>query len=128
MADRLGAETGKRDVVLILGCAPDSPWRLGVLLWMNGLRVVRSGASSRRSSPRNDVFHGYRVVLADAGGRAHAGARGVFGARRRPSRGILAHCALDVQRRQGLFSWGPSNRPMRVLRQGGRANIYPGMY
>jgi hypothetical protein len=91
-ARRRDGETSRFDWVVLL-----IPLALGILLWMNGVKVVRSGASSQGGVPVGMMFFMGSVGLLAAA---------VF-LERSASRGISGACALGCSSQQGLFSWDP---------------------
>ena len=100
-ARRRDRETSRFDWVVLL-----IPLALGTLLWMNGIKVLRSGASSQDGVPAGMMFFmGFRVFACCGGGRSHAGAA-VF-LEQSASRGISGACALGCSSQQALFSWDP---------------------
>src|SRR6202040_1802561 len=62
-AKRRDGETGRYDWVVLL-----IPLTLGILTWMNGLQVVRSGASSQNGVPVGMIFFMGSVMLLAAAG------------------------------------------------------------
>jgi uncharacterized membrane protein len=108
-ARRRDGETSRFDWVALL-----IPLALGILLWMNGLKVVRSGASSQGGVPVGMTFFmGSVCLLAAAGDVRMLLSRGVFGARR-IARHLWRMCyGLFIA--AGSFFLGPSNRPLRLL-------------
>ena len=77
-ARRKDEETSRFDWVLLL-----IPLALGILTWMNGLRVARSGASSQDGVPVGMTFFMGSVMLLAAAGDVRMLVRGgVLGAKR----------------------------------------------
>jgi hypothetical protein len=108
-ARRRDGETSRFDWIALL-----IPLAIGVLSWMNGLKVVRSGASSQDGVPVGMTFFmGSVCLLAAAGDVRMLLSRGVFGARR-IARHLWRMCyGLFIA--AGSFFLGPSNRPLRLL-------------
>jgi uncharacterized membrane protein len=104
-AKRRDGETSRFDWVVLL-----IPLALGILNWINGLKVVRSGASSQDGVPVGMIFFMGSVMLLAAAGDVRMLVRGgVLGAK--ASRGISGACALGCSSQQGLFSWDPQTAP-----------------
>jgi uncharacterized membrane protein len=100
-ARRGDGETSRFDWVVLL-----IPLALGILTWTNGLKVVRSGASSQDGVPVGmNFFMGSVMLLAASGDVRMLVGGGVFGARRIARH--LCACALTCSSQQGLFSWDP---------------------
>jgi hypothetical protein len=108
-ARRRDGETSRFDWIVLL-----IPLTLGALTWMNGLKVVRSGA---RSSCRNDLFHGFDNVTGRGRGYSHAGAWRCFWnkAHRAAS---LAH-VLWVVHRSRVFLHGTLEPPAEAALHSG---------
>jgi len=108
-ARRADGETSKLDWAVVL-----IPLVLGVLTWRNGIRVVRSGASSQDGVPVGMIFFMGSVILVAAAGDIRMLIRGgVFGAKR-IARHLWRMCyGLFIA--SGSFFLGPSNRPLRLL-------------
>ena len=108
-ARRRDGETSRFDWVVLL-----IPLAIGVLLWMNGLRVVRSGARSQDGVPAGMMFFMGSVCLLAAAGDVRMLVRGgVFGAKR-IARHLWRMC-FGLFIAAGSFFLGPSNRPLRLL-------------
>lgn len=108
-AQRRDGETSRFDWIALL-----IPLAIGVLSWMNGLKVVRSGAGSQDGVPVGMTFFmGSVCLLAAAGDVRMLLSRGVFGAKR-IARHLWRMCyGLFIA--AGSFFFGPSNRPLRLL-------------
>jgi hypothetical protein len=108
-ARRRDGETSRLDwVVLVI------PVALGTLTWMNGIRVVRSGASSQDGVPVGMTFFmGSIMLLAGAGDIRMLVRGGVRGAKR-IARHLWRMC-FGLFIAAGSFFLGPSNRPLRLL-------------
>jgi hypothetical protein len=108
-ARRRDGETSRFDWVVLL-----IPLALGILTWMNGLKVVRSGASSQDGVPVGMTFFMGSVMLLAAAGDIRMLVRGgVLGAKR-IARHLWRMC-FGLFIAAGSFFLGPSNRPLRLL-------------
>jgi hypothetical protein len=108
-ARRRDGETSRFDWVVLL-----IPLALGILTWMNGIKVVRSGASSQDGVPVGMTFFMGSVMLLAAAGDVRMVVRGgVFGAKR-IARHLWRMC-FGLFIAAGSFFLGPSNRPLRLL-------------
>jgi uncharacterized membrane protein len=108
-ARRRDGETSRFDWVALL-----IPLAIGVLTWMNGVKVVRSGASSQDGVPVGmSFFMGSVCLLAAAGDVRMLVGRGVSGAKR-IARHLWRMC-FGLFIAAGSFFMGPSNRPLRLL-------------
>jgi hypothetical protein len=108
-ARRRDGETSRFDWVALL-----IPLAIGVLTWMNGVRVVRSGASSQDGVPVGmSFFMGSVCLLAAAGDVRMLVGGGVSGAKR-IARHLWRMC-FGLFIAAGSFFMGPSNRPLRLL-------------
>jgi uncharacterized membrane protein len=108
-ARRKDGETSRFDWVLML-----IPLALGLLNWMNGLKVVRNGASSQDGVPVGMIFFMGSVMLLAAAGDVRMLVRGgLFGAKR-IARHLWRMC-FGLFIAAGSFFLGPSNRPLRLL-------------
>jgi hypothetical protein len=108
-ARRRDAETSRFDWVVLL-----IPLALGIFTWVNGLKVVRSGASSQDGVPVGmSFFMGSVMLLAAAGDVRMLLRGGVFGAKR-VARHLWRMC-FGLFIAAGSFFLGPSNRPLRLL-------------
>ena len=108
-ARRTDGETSRFDWVALL-----IPLALGILLWMNGIKVLRSGASSQGGVPAGMMFFMGSVCLLAAAGDVRMLVRGgVFGAKR-IARHLWRMC-FGLFIAAGSFFFGPSNRPLRLL-------------
>jgi hypothetical protein len=111
-------ETSKWDWAALL-----IPLVLGTLTWMNGLRVVRSGASSQNGVPVGMIFFMGSVMLLAAAGDIRMLIGGVFGAKR-IARHLWRMC-FGLFIAAGSFFLGPSNRPLRLLSNVGLGQHLP---
>jgi uncharacterized membrane protein len=108
-ARRRGGETSRFDWVALL-----IPFAIGVLTWVNGVKVVRSGASSQDGVPVGmSFFMGTVCLLAAAGDVRMLVGGGVSGAKR-IARHLWRMC-FGLFIAAGSFFMGPSNRPLRLL-------------
>jgi hypothetical protein len=108
-ARRRDGETSRMDWVALL-----IPLALGVLTWMNGIKVVRSGASSQDGVPVGMTFFMGSICLLAAAGDVRMLMRGgVLGAKR-IARHLWRMC-FGLFIAAGSFFLGPSNRPLRLL-------------
>jgi hypothetical protein len=127
-ARRRDGETSRFDWIVLL-----IPSALGILTWMNGLKVVRSGASSQDGVPVGMTFFmGSVMLLAAAGDVRMLLGGGVSGAKR-IARHLWRMC-FGLFIASGSFFLGPSNRPLRLLSSVGlgqhlpAALFSPGLY
>jgi hypothetical protein len=108
-ARRREGETSRFDWVV-----PLIPFALGILSWMNGIKVVLSGASSQNGVPVGMMFFMGSVMLLAGGGDVRMLLRGgVFGVKR-IARHLWRMC-FGLFIAAGSFFLGPSNRPLRLL-------------
>ena len=108
-ARRTDGETSRFDWVALL-----IPLALGILLWMNGIKVVRSGARSQGGVPAGMMFFMGSICLLAAAGDVRMLVRGgVLGAKR-IARHLWRMC-FGLFIAAGSFFLGPSNRPLRLL-------------
>jgi len=108
-ARRKDGETSRFDWVVLL-----IPLAIGIFLWMNGIEVLRSGASSQSGVPVGMMFFmGSVCLLAAAGDVRMLWRGGVFGAKR-IARHLWRMC-FGLFIAAGSFFLGPSNRPLRLL-------------
>lgn len=108
-ARRTEGETGRFDWAALL-----IPLALGTLTWINGISVVRSGASSQAGVPVGMIFFmGSIELLAATGDIRMMVRRGVLGASR--IRRHLWRMCFGLFIATGSFFLGPANRPLRLL-------------
>ena len=118
-ARQADGETSKLDWAALL-----IPLTLGILTWMNGLSVLRSGASSQAGVPVGMTFFmGSVMLLAAAGDVRMLMRRGVLGAKR-IARHLWRMC-FGLFIASGSFFLGPSNRPLRLLSNVGLGQHLP---
>jgi hypothetical protein len=109
-ARRKEGETSSLDWAALL-----IPLTLGVLTWMGGIKVVRSGATSQDGVPVGMTFFMGSICLLAAAGDVRMLLRGgVLGARR-IARHLWRMC-FGLFIASGSFFMGPNNRPLRLLR------------
>jgi hypothetical protein len=108
-ARRRDGETSRWDWIVLL-----IPLALGVLLWMNGIKVVRSGASSQDGVPFGMMFFMGSVCLLAAAGDLRMLVRGGVSGAKRIARHLWRMC-FGLFIAAGSFFLGPSNRPLRLL-------------
>jgi hypothetical protein len=108
-ARRKEGETSRFDWIALL-----IPLALGTLSWMNGLEIVRSGASSQDGVPVGMTFFMGSIMLLAAAGDVRMLLRGgVLGAKR-IARHLWRMC-FGLFIAAGSFFLGPQNRPLRLL-------------
>src|SRR5580704_12740885 len=118
-AKRRDGETGRLDWAALL-----IPLTLGTLTWLNGIDVVRSGASSQDGVPVGMTFFMGSVMLLAAAGDVRMLVRGgVLGAKR-IARHLWRMC-FGLFIAAGSFFMGPSNRPLRLLSSVGLGKHLP---
>jgi uncharacterized membrane protein len=118
-ARRKDGETSRFDWVVLL-----VPLTLGVLTWMNGLSIVRSGVDSPDGVPVGMTFFmGSVMLLAAAGDVRMLVGGGVVGAKR-IARHLWRMC-FGLFIAAGSFFLGPSNRPLRLLSAAGLGQHLP---
>jgi len=108
-ARRREGEISRFDWVVLL-----IPLALGILTWMNGLKVVLSGASSQDGVPVGMTFFMGSVMLLAATGDVHMLVRGGVRGAKRVARHLWRMC-FGLFIAAGSFFLGPSNRPLRLL-------------
>lgn len=118
-ARRRDGETSRLDWVVLL-----IPLALGILTWMNGIKIVRSGAGSPDGVPVGmTIFMGTVMLLAAAGDVRMLVRGSVFGATR-IARHLWRMC-FGLFIAAGSFFLGPSNRPLRLLTEVGLGQHLP---
>ena len=109
-ARRKEGETSPMDWVALL-----IPLILGILDWMGGVKVARSGATSQDGVPVAITFFIGSICLLAAAGDVRMLLRGgVFGAAR-IARHLWRMC-FGLFIAAGSFFMGPNNRPLRLLK------------
>jgi hypothetical protein len=118
-ARRRDGETSRFDWLLLL-----IPLTLGILTWMNGIKIVRSGATSQDGVPVGmSFFMGSIMLLAATGDLRMLVRGGLFGAKR-IARHLWRMC-FGLFIASGSFFFGPSNRPLRLLSRVGLGEHLP---
>jgi hypothetical protein len=108
-ARRKEGETSRLDWVALL-----IPLTVGILTWVNGIGVLRSGATSQNGVPVGmSFFMGSICLLAAVGDVRMLLRGGVFGVKR-IARHLWRMC-FGLFIAAGSFFMGPSNRPLRLL-------------
>ena len=118
-ARRKDGETNRFDWVVLL-----IPLALGILTWMNGVSIVRSGVDSPDGVPVGMTFFmGSVMLLAAVGDLRMLVGGGVAGAKR-IARHLWRMC-FGLFIAAGSFFLGPSNRPLRLLSAAGLGQHLP---
>jgi hypothetical protein len=112
-ARRKDGETARFDWVLLL-----IPLALGILNWMNGIAIVRSGVGSPDGVPVGMTFFLGSVMLLAAAGDVRMLVGGGVVEARRIARHLWRMC-FGLFIAAGSFFLGPSNRPLRLLSAAG---------
>ena len=118
-ARRSAGETSKLDWAALL-----IPSVLGVLTWINGVSVVRSGATSQAGVPVGMIFFMGSVELLAAAGDVRMLIRGGVLGTKRIARHLWRMC-FGLFIASGSFFLGPSNRPLRLLSNVGLGQHLP---
>src|ERR1700687_5001488 len=108
-ARRRDGETSCFDWVAML-----IPLAIGIFLWMIGIKVLRSGASSQDGVPVGMTFFMGSVCLLAAAGDVRMLVRGGVLGTKRIARHLWRMC-FGLFIAAGSFFMGPSNRPLRLL-------------
>jgi uncharacterized membrane protein len=108
-ARRRNGETNRFDWILLL-----IPLALGILSWMNGIKIVRSGAPSPDGVPVGMTFFMGSVMLLAGAGDVRMLLRGGIVGSARIARHLWRMC-FGLFIASGSFFMGPSNRPLRLL-------------
>jgi hypothetical protein len=108
-ARRKDGETSRWDGLALL-----IPLALGILTWMNGLRVLRSGASSQDGVPVGMMFFMGSVMLLAAAGDLRMLVGGGLSGAKRMARHLWRMC-FGLFIAAGSFFLGGANRPLRLL-------------
>ena len=118
-ARRRDGETSRFDWIVLL-----IPLALGILTWLNGLKVVRSGASSQDDVPVGMTFFMGSVMLLAAAGDVRMLLGGGVSGTKRIARHLWRMC-FGLFIASGSFFLGPSNRPLRLLSSVGLGQHLP---
>jgi hypothetical protein len=108
-ARRRDGQTSRVDWIVLL-----IPLALGTLTWINGIKVVRSGASSIDGVPVGMNFFMGTVMLLACAGDVRMLMRGGISGTKRIARHLWRMC-FGLFIAAGSFFLGPSNRPLRLL-------------
>ena len=108
-ARRKDGETSQLDWMALV-----IPLALGILTWMNGLRVLQSGASSQDGVPVGMMFFMGSVMLLAAAGDVRMLVRGGLSGTKRLARHLWRMC-FGLFIAAGSFLLGGANRPLRLL-------------
>src|SRR6202140_5340607 len=108
-ARRRDGETARLDWVALF-----IPLALGILTWLNGITVVRRGASSQDGVPVGMTFFMGSVMLLAAAGGVRMLLPGGFFATQRIARHLWRMC-FGLFIAAGSFFLGGANRPLRFL-------------
>ena len=108
-ARRRDGETSRYDWLAML-----VPLTLGLLTWMNGIRLVRMGANSEDGVPVGMSFFMGTVMLLAAAGDVRMLLRGGVAGPQRIVRHLWRMC-FGLFIAAGSFFMGPNNRPLRLL-------------
>jgi hypothetical protein len=121
-ARRRDGKTNRFDWVLFL-----IPLVLGVLTWMNGIAVVRSGASEQDGVPVGMTFFMGSIMLLAAAGDVRMLLAGRIVGVKRIARHLWRMC-FGLFIAAGSFFMGPSNRPLRLLSTVGLGQRLPAAF
>ena len=108
-ARRKPGETSRLDWIALL-----IPLVLGILSWMNGIHLVRSGADSQDGVPVGMTFFMGSICLLAAAGDVRMLLRGGLVGTARIARHLWRMC-FGLFIAAGSFFMGPNNRPLRLL-------------
>lgn len=118
-ARRREGETSPTDWIAML-----IPLALGVLGWMSGIQVVRSGAMSQNGVPVGMTFFMGSICLLAAAGDIRMLLSGGVSGTTRLARHLWRMC-FGLFIAAGSFFMGPSNRPLRLLTSVGLGQHLP---
>jgi hypothetical protein len=122
-ARRRNGGTNRFDWILLL-----IPLTLGILSWMNGIKIVRSGAPSPDGVPVGMTFFMGSVMLLAGAGDVRMLLRGGILGSARIARHLWRMC-FGLFIASGSFFMGPSNRPLRLLSTVGLAqHLSPALF
>ncbi len=108
-ARRREGETSRMDWVALL-----IPLTLGTFIWVNGIEVLHSGATSQNGVPVGMSFFMGSICLLAAAGDVRMLLRGGVSGVKRLARHLWRMC-FGLFIAAGSFFMGPSNRPLRLL-------------
>src|SRR5260370_3902552 len=108
-ARRRDGETSRFDWVVLL-----IPLAIGIFLWMNGIKVLLTRASSQGGVPVGMMFFMGSVCLLAAAGDVRMLVRGGVAGAKRIARHLWRMC-FGLFIASGSFFLGPQNRPLRLL-------------
>lgn len=118
-ARRKDGETRRFDWIVLL-----IPLTVGLLTWTNGIKTLRSGASSQDGVPVGMMFFMGSICLLAAAGDVRMLVRGGVAGANRIARHLWRMCyGLFIA--SGSFFLGPANRPLRLLTSVGLAKHLP---
>jgi len=118
-ARRKDGETSRFDWVVLL-----IPLAIGILLWMLGVKVLRSGHGSLNGVPVGMMFFMGSVCLLAAAGDVRMLVRGGVAGAKRITRHLWRMC-FGLFIASGSFFLGPQNRPLRLLSNVGLGQHLP---
>jgi hypothetical protein len=118
-AKRRDGETSPADWFVLL-----VPLALGILTWVSGIKVVRSGAMFLDGVPVGMMFFMGTVMLLAAAGDVRMLVGGGVVGRSRIARHLWRMC-FGLFIASGSFFFGPSNRPLRLLSAVGIGKYLP---
>jgi hypothetical protein len=118
-ARRRDGETIRFDWVVLL-----MPLAIGILLWMIGIKVLRSGVGSPDGVPVGMMFFMGSVCLLAAAGDVRMLLRGGVAGAKRITRHLWRMC-FGLFIASGSFFLGPQNRPLRLLSNVGLGQHLP---
>ena len=109
VARRRDGETSRWDWIALL-----IPSAIGLLTWMNGIDVLRSGKTSQDGVPVGMMFFSGSICLLAAAGDVRMLLRGGVSGAKRLARHLWRMCyGLFIA--AGSFFLGGANRPLRLL-------------
>jgi len=118
-ARRKDGETHRYDWAVLL-----IPLVLGILTWMTGIQILRSGATSQDGVPVGMTFFMGTVILLAAAGDVRMLVRGGVAGATRIARHLWRMC-FGLFIAAGSFFLGGNNRPLRLLRTVGIGRHLP---
>jgi hypothetical protein len=103
------------------------PLTLGILTWMNGIKVIRSGRSSVDGVPVGMILFMGTIMLLAAAGDFRMLLRGGVAGTARIARHLWRMC-FGLFIAAGSFFMGPNNRPLRLLSRVGVGQRLPSAF